>query len=70
MITDLRGGSFSHVRCFNCKHLGKIESFDSKENPNITFTQVPEGMKISCPVFICPICGSDSTEALFPNEVN
>jgi hypothetical protein len=68
MIADF--GTFSHAKCFNCKYLGKIESFDSKPNPNVTFNNVSEGIQISCPVFICPICISDNTEALFVNEVN
>lgn len=70
MNTNMQLGSFTHAKCMNCGHLGKIESFDSKENPNVTFENIPDGIQVSCPVFICPICKSDSTEALFPNEVN
>jgi hypothetical protein len=70
MKTDMQLGSFTHAKCQNCGHLGKVQSFDSKPNPNIVFSNIPEGMEISCPVFICPICQSDNTEALFANEVN
>lgn len=70
MTSNIQQSNFSHAKCLNCGHLGKLESFESKENPDIIFDNIPEGMTISCPIFICPICGSDSTEALFPNEVN
>ena len=70
MQSELQIGAFTHAQCFNCGHTGKIETFGVKENPNVTFMEIPNGMTISCPVFICPVCTSDSTEALFPNEVN
>lgn len=70
MFVNLQLSSFSHAKCLNCGHLGVIDSFGKKDNPYVTFEKVPEGVEISSPMFICPICNSDDTEPLFPNEVN
>jgi hypothetical protein len=66
MKADVQFGSFTHAKCFNCNHLGQIESFDSvsidiAKSTNITMTQL---------VLICPICKDQHCEGVFPNEVN
>jgi hypothetical protein len=70
MKTDMQLGNFTHAKCHNCGHLGNVQSFEIKQNPNVVFNNIPDGIEISCPMFICPICKSENTEALFANEVN
>lgn len=66
MTTDIQFSMFSHCRCSNCNHMARIESFELikkklGESSNVEAFQH---------IYKCPLCGSEFTEALFPNEVN
>lgn len=70
MNAQMQQGGFTHVKCFTCGHLGRIEFFEAKDDPNVTITDKSDGVEFRVLVFICPVCTGHYTEALFPNEVN
>lgn len=78
MIADLRQDHFTHCRCLNCKHFGRIDTFNPRvvdaedgNNPYIKIT-VDDGSNgmIQVMNFNCPICNSGNVESLYASEVN
>lgn len=70
MTIDMQQTNFSHAKCLHCGHLGKIETFETMKDTRVTFTHVEGFGEPMAIVFVCPICKSQNTEALFPNEIN
>ena len=71
MKSEMQNTNFTHAKCTNCGHLGKIESFPQRRvNEQKSKGDDGSTFEVYQLVLTCPICTTDNCEALFPNEVN
>jgi hypothetical protein len=71
MNAQMQEATFTHGKCKSCGHLALLDKFDHKKANEIK-SEGADGFTFEAfqLILICPMCGNEFCEALFPNEVN
>lgn len=70
MNATMQQTNFTHGKCMKCGHLALIDKFDQQKKNEAKSEKDGVTMEFYQLVLICPICGDQFCEALFPNELN
>lgn len=71
MNIEMQQTNFTHAKCTNCGHLSMIGNFEQKKANEARSENDNNGvMEFYQLILLCPLCGDDSCEALFPSDVN